>query len=286
MSKNRLERREGKRRTATGANKKIRGESGKRELREVESRGDTPPGIIYGTLPVIELLRASKRKVDRLIVSENATNRSINEIRDLARSVGIRLDNGSKRDFQKYLAPGVNHQGVIAFCAATEYYDTEKLLAEIYAKEDSLCLILDSIEDPRNLGAILRTAECVNVDGIFVPERRAAGLTETVMKVSAGALEYVKIAKVLNLNRLIDELKANGVWVVGAAEQAKQDYHSWDWTQRTALVMGNEGNGLHRLTAEKCDVLVKIPVYGNVDSLNVSVAAGIILYEARRCRES
>ncbi|HEX9960830.1 MAG TPA: 23S rRNA (guanosine(2251)-2'-O)-methyltransferase RlmB, partial [Pyrinomonadaceae bacterium] len=153
---------------------------------------------------------------------------------------------------------------------------------EITARENSLSVTLDGVEDPRNLGAILRTIECSGADGVFIPERRAVGLTETVAKSSAGATEYVKVAKVGNLNRLIERLKENNIWVVGTSGDAEIDYTEWDWTRKCALVLGGEGKGLHRLTAEKCDVLVKIPLLGKIESLNVSVAAGVILYEAVR----
>jgi 23S rRNA (guanosine2251-2'-O)-methyltransferase len=174
---------------------------------------------------------------------------------------------------------------VIAFVAAADYADAEQLFEEISAKEDALAVILDGVEDPRNLGAILRTVECAGADGVFIPERRAAGLTETVAKTSAGATEYVKIAKVTNVSRLIDEMKARNVWTIGTSSDAKMDYTDWDWTQKCALVLGSEGKGLHRLVAEKCDVLVKIPLHGQIESLNVSVAAGVILYEAVRQRK-
>ena len=147
-------------------------------------------------------------------------------------------------------------------------------------------MVLDGIEDPRNLGAVLRTVECAGADGVFIPERRAVGLTDTVAKTSAGATEHVKVAKVANLNRLIDELKRQKIWVVGTSGDAEMSYDQWDWKQPSALVLGAEGSGLHRLVAENCDVLVKIPMYGRIESLNVSVAAGVVLFEAKRQRES
>jgi 23S rRNA (guanosine2251-2'-O)-methyltransferase len=179
---------------------------------------------------------------------------------------------------------GANHQGIVAFIASAEYADADALLEEITAKENSLTIILDGVEDPRNLGAILRTVECAGADGVFIPERRAVGLTETVAKSSAGATEYVRVAKVGNLNRLIEELKSNNIWVVGTSGDAEMNYTDWDWTRSSALVLGGEGKGLHRLTAEKCDALVKIPMLGRIESLNVSVAAGVILFEAIRQR--
>ncbi len=147
-------------------------------------------------------------------------------------------------------------------------------------------MILDGVEDPRNLGAVLRSVEGAGADGVFIPERRAAGLTETVAKSSAGASEYVKVAKVSNVNRLIEKLKENNVWVVGTSADANLDYTDWDWKRASALVLGGEGKGLHRLTAEKCDALVKIPLHGKIESLNVSVACGVILFEAVRQRKN
>ena len=148
----------------------------------------------------------------------------------------------------------------------------------------TLLLVLDGVEDPRNFGAILRTAECAGVDGVVIPERRSVGLTETVAKSSAGATEYVAVAKAPNLNRLIEDLKERDIWVVGTSADAETTYVDWDWSRPTALVLGGEGKGLHRLVAENCDVLVKIPMCGKIQSLNVSVAAGVILFEARRQR--
>ena len=145
-------------------------------------------------------------------------------------------------------------------------------------------VVLDGIEDPRNLGAILRTAECAGANGVFIPERRAAGLNETVAKTSAGAVEYLPIARVTNLSVLIRQLKERNLWVVGTSADAKLDYYDWDWTRASAIVLGGEGTGLHRLVSEHCDALVRIPVNGRIESLNVSVAAGIVLYEALRQR--
>jgi 23S rRNA (guanosine2251-2'-O)-methyltransferase len=181
------------------------------------------------------------------------------------------------------LPPDVNHQGVAAKTSAAAYADTDEILANIDAR--SLLLVLDGVEDPRNFGAILRTAECAGVTSVVIPERRSVGLTETVVRSSAGASEYVKVAKAGNINRFIKELKEKKVWVVGTSVEAEMLYTEWDWRQPSALVLGGEGRGLHRLVAENCDVLVKIPMYGKIQSLNVSVAAGVILFEARRQRE-
>ncbi len=236
-------------------------------------------------MPVLEALRAENRRIEKIIIADSANEKRLSDVLRLAQMHGVQIQKVPRENLERSVENGANHQGIAAFIAAAEYFDTNKLLNEITTKENSLCVILDGVEDPRNLGAILRTVECAGADGVFIPERRAVGLTETVTKSSAGATEYVKVAKVTNVNRLIDELKQNNIWVVGASGDAEMDYNDWDWKQSSALVMGGEGKGLHRLTAEKCDVLVKIPLLGNIESLNVSVAAGIILFEAVRQRK-
>ena len=243
-------------------------------------------GLIYGVLPILEALRAENRKIDKIIVADGAQEKRLAEIVVLARNGGIPFQKQPRENLSRLIENGANHQGVVAFVAAADYYPAEKLLGEIYAKiaagENPLIVILDGVEDPRNFGAILRTVECAGADGVFIPERRAVGLTETVAKSSAGASEYVKTAKVTNVNRLIDELKEHNIWVVGASGDAKMSHTDWDFRQPCAVVMGGEGSGLHRLTAEKCDALVKISLRGRIESLNVSVACGVILFEANR----
>ncbi|HUR98595.1 MAG TPA: 23S rRNA (guanosine(2251)-2'-O)-methyltransferase RlmB [Pyrinomonadaceae bacterium] len=245
---------------------------------------DRPAGqaAMFGVLPVLEALRASARRIDKIVVAEGAREKRLEEIFDLARANGVRIDRVSREVLERSVEPGANHQGVIAFAAAADYVALEDLLDG--AATDALLVILDGVEDPRNLGAVLRSVEGAGADGVIIPDRRAAGLTETVAKSSAGAIEYVKVAKTTNLNRLIEDLKARNIWVVGTSADASTDYTDWDWRQPSALVLGAEGSGLHRLVAENCDVLVKIPMYGKIDSLNVSVAAGVILFEARRQR--
>jgi 23S rRNA (guanosine2251-2'-O)-methyltransferase len=242
------------------------------------------PGLIYGFLPILEALRANSRRIEKILIADGAREHRISEIMDLARAAHVPFQKVSRESLSKLVKPGANHQGVIAFSASADYADADELLAEIAAKENSLVLILDGVEDPRNLGAILRAAECAGVDGTFIPEHRAASLTETVVKTSAGATEYTRIAKVKNLNRLIEELKKNNIWVVGTSGEAETNYADWDWKGACALVLGSEGKGLHRLVAENCDALVKIPMQGKIESLNVSVAAGVILFEAVRQR--
>lgn len=244
------------------------------------------PGLIYGISPVLETIGAGSRRVEKILIAEGRQHKRVSEIIAAARRSNIRFQKVPRSKFSDFLDADANHQGVIALVSAADYFDAERLFDEITGKENSLSIILDGVEDPHNLGAILRSAECAGADGVFIPERRAAGLTETVAKSSAGASEYVKISKVTNINRLIDDLKEKNIWVVGAAGDAETDYTDWDWTLPTALVMGGEGHGLHRLTSEKCDRLVKIPLQGKIESLNVSVAAGVILFEAVRQRNN
>lgn len=241
-----------------------------------------PSSMIYGALPVLEALRAEGRRIDKVLIADGAREHRLSEIVALCRERSIAWHTVPRETLSKHLEAGVNHQGVLAFSASAEYVEIDAILDS--ASDAALLVVLDGVEDPRNLGAILRVAECAGVEGIVIPERRAVGLTDTVARSSAGAIEYVKVAKTANLNRLIEKLKAKDIWVVGTSADAGMDYCDWDWTRSTALVLGGEGGGLHRLVAENCDVLVKIPMYGKIDSLNVSVAAGVILFEARRQR--
>lgn len=255
-----------------------------REKRPRDSREmHRPSGVIYGLLPVLEALRSKNRRIEKIIVADGARQHRLNEIFDLSREHRIILETVPRDRLDKLVDPDANHQGVVAIAAAADYVDADEIIDT--SRQPALFVILDGVEDPRNLGAILRTVECAGADGVFIPERRAVGLTETVGKSSAGAIEHVKVAKVTNLNRFIEDLKARNVWVVGTSGDAELNYTDWDWTAPSALVLGAEGSGLHRLVAENCDALVKIPMYGKIDSLNVSVAAGVILFEARRQRD-
>jgi len=258
-----------------------RSNKGGPDLRSVKS--DPNSSVVYGVLPVLELLRAGVRVTNRILVADGIKPERLSEIYELAGVKGIPVETVPKQQLSKLAGENGLHQGVVAFTKAAEYSDADEILSQI--SDTSLLLILDGVEDPRNFGAILRTAECAGVHGTFIPEHRSVGLNETVAKSSAGAAEHAKIAKVTNLNRLIEELKQKNVWVVGTAAEAETNYSEWDWTRPSALVLGSEGKGLHRLVAENCDVLVKIPMYGKIQSLNVSVAAGVILFEAQRQRE-
>jgi len=248
-----------------------------------QPNASTGSGVTFGLVPVLEMLRANSRRVDRIVIAEGSKEKRVQEIYDLARENGIRIDRSPRDVIERFVEPSANHQGVIAFAAAAEYVTVDEIL-ETGKDTSALLVVLDGVEDPRNLGAVLRSAEGAGADGVIIPERRAVGLTETVAKSSAGASEYVKVAKTSNINRLIEDLKSRKIWVVGTSGDAETDYTDWDWRQPSALILGAEGSGLHRLVAENCDVLVKIPMYGKIDSLNVAVAAGIILFEARRQR--
>lgn len=256
-------------------------ERDKRE-RPAPSPLKTNASLIYGLLPVLEALKAENRRIDKVVIADGAREHRVSEIIDLCRDRSIAWNRVPRETFAKHLESGVNHQGVIAFVAAADYVSTDEILEN--ANKIPLIVVLDGVEDPRNLGAILRTAEGAGVDGVIIPERRAVGLNDTVAKSSAGAIEYVKVAKTANLNRFIGKLKEKDIWVVGTSMDTEMSYTDWDWTRPSALVLGGEGGGLHRLVAENCDVLVKIPMYGKIDSLNVSVAAGVILFEAQRQR--
>ncbi len=238
--------------------------------------------MIYGVAPVTELLRGNSQRVESITIADGVREGRFGEILTLARAHGVVVHRVPRESIERIVATSANHQGIVAAVAAAEYTPSDELLRELGT--DALTLVLDGVEDPRNFGAILRTAECAGVGSVFIPSRRAVGITETVVKSSAGATEHVKIAKVANVNRLIEKLKEQKVWVIGTAVEGAMDYTEWDWTQPTALVLGGEGRGLHRLVAENCDALVKIPMYGTIESLNVSVAAGVVLFEAQRQR--
>lgn len=239
---------------------------------------------IFGINPVLEALKAG-RPVQRLLIAEHRKqDRDVLSILRLARDAGIEVRMVS-RDALKREAPQATHQGVVALAAARTYATLDDILG-IPAKrgEAPFYLVLDGVEDPRNLGAILRTAETAGVHGVIIPERRAAGLTESVAKSAAGALEYVPVVKVVNIVNTLEELKKAGVWVIGAEAGTDTVYWSADFVRPAALVLGGEDRGVRRLVREKCDYLVSLPLKGQIPSLNVSVAAGILLYEVIRQR--
>jgi 23S rRNA (guanosine2251-2'-O)-methyltransferase len=262
-----------------------RDEARRNEGRRVESsRTDAQ---LYGVLPVLEALRAGSRRVERVTVAEGAHESRLHELFEAARAAGVPVRRAPRAELQR-IAAGANHQGVVASVAAAAYRDAEELIEQLAARVGTdappLAVVLDGVEDPRNLGAIIRTAECAGVDALFVPERRAVGLTETVAKSSAGALEYLPVARAQNIARLVEDFKERGIWTIGTDADANIVYTDWDWTQPCALLCGGEGAGLRRLVRERCDALVRIPLRGRIASLNVSVAAAVVLYEAVRQR--
>ena len=236
---------------------------------------------------MLEALRAGKRSIESITIVDGARTERLKELFQLAKDNRIPIHRVNRVVFDQKLGDA-RHQGVMAQVAAARYKQADDLLDDLSGRINSidppLVVVLDGLEDPRNVGSILRTAECSGVHGVFIPERRAVGLTEVVAKAAAGALEYVPVARVTNLVRLIEQLKERNIWVVGAAAEATQLYTDWDWRLPAAIFLGSEGHGLHRLVREHCDTLVRIPVSGKLESLNVSVAAGVLLYEARRQR--
>jgi 23S rRNA (guanosine2251-2'-O)-methyltransferase len=239
---------------------------------------------IIGVNPVIEALR-SGRPVRRVLIAEQRRrDRETQTILRLAQERRIEIRFAGREALNRE-APGVQHQGVIAYASAKQYATLDDILRVPVEKgQVPLFLVLDGVEDPRNLGAILRTADAAGVHGVVIPERRAAGLTETVAKTAAGALEHVPVVKVTNIVNTIEDLKKAGVWVGAAEAGAPMLYWDADLAQPTALVIGGEDQGVRRLVRERCDYVVALPLFGTISSLNVSVAAGILLYEAIRQR--
>ena len=231
---------------------------------------------------MIEALRSGSRRIDRLVIADSARHERLREIIDLAKRAGIpvRKEPRSALDRQ---AAGANHQGVLAIAAAAIYADEEDLLTHV--TNDTLFVLLDGVEDPHNLGAIIRTSECAGASAVILPERRAAHITEVVTKTAAGATEYLPVARVTNLGSFIEKLKERNVWVVGVEASGELGYTLYDYRGATALVFGGEGHGLHRLVRERCDTTVSIPLFGRIASLNVAVAAGVVLFEAVRQRK-
>jgi len=263
-----------------------RGSDG-RHSRDFGTDGPQQANRIHGVNPVLEALRSGRRTIEHIAIAEGARHERLRELIELARSANVPVRRVPRLEIERG-SGNATHQGVVARVAAARYADAdvllEELAAQVAADQPPLALCLDGLEDPRNFGAVLRTAECAGVKAVFTTERRAVGLTETVAKSAAGALEYVDVARVPNLSRLIEQLKERNIWVVGTTADAPREYTDWDWRLPTALFIGSEGAGLHRLVRERCDLLVRIPTAGHLESLNVSVAAGIVLYEALRQR--
>ncbi len=240
--------------------------------------------IIEGRNAVSEALKAG-RSFDKLFIQDKLSNEGpLKSIIARARQKGIVVRFESKENMERR-SQGHHYQGVIAYVAAYDYVSVEEILARAKEKDEKpLVLILDGIEDPHNLGAIIRTANVSGVHGIIIPKRRACGLTETVVKTSAGAIEYTPIAKVTNISQTIELLKKEGLWIAGADMEGDTMYNV-DLKGALGIVIGGEGSGITKLVREKCDFVAKIPMKGDINSLNASVAAGVIMYEALRQRD-
>jgi 23S rRNA (guanosine2251-2'-O)-methyltransferase len=235
--------------------------------------------LTVGVNPVREALRAH-RPLDKVLIAKGAAGPRIQELVELCRaqSIPVRFE---PRESLDRAANGASHQGVIAFGSVRSYVALDEVL-----KEAKLLVVLDGVEDPHNLGAIVRTAHAAGAGAVVIPERRAAPLTETVAKAAAGALEYLPVARITNVTQALEHLKQQGFWIYGLDERGSAPYDRIEYHIPTAFVLGGEGKGLHQSVEKHCDVLVRIPMAGAVSSLNVSVAAGVVLFEWRRKHQS
>lgn len=237
---------------------------------------------IIGRNPVLEALR-STRDIHKLWMAEHSTKGQAQQIISLAKEKGVSVQFVPKKKLDQMFQG--THQGVAAQVAAYQYHDLEDLFQVAEERgEQPFFLVLDEIEDPHNLGSIMRTADSVGAHGIIIPKRRSVGLTQAVAKASTGAIEYIPVTRVTNLARTLDELKERGLWIVGTDASGADDYRTLDGQMALALVIGSEGKGMSRLIKEKCDFLMKLPMVGKVTSLNASVAAGLLMYEVYRKR--
>ncbi len=241
--------------------------------------------VLYGLHPVEEAIRAGGRRLDHVSFAQERRDARLERVADLCRSSGIRMTSEPREQLTR-VAKTDQHQGVVAFLREREFLTIEDLLVPRADGGHRFFLALDGVEDPHNLGALLRTADGAGVDGVVVPERRAAPLTATVAKSSAGASEHVRIARVTNVVRVLERMKQDNVWVVGLDERGTPDYTEFDFRTDCVLVLGSEGTGLHDLVRKTCDHLLRIPMAGNVSSLNVSVAGAVVMYEAMRQRRA
>jgi len=239
--------------------------------------------IIIGRKPVLEALN-SNEEVEQVYILFGQQGNIINAIRVAAKKRGIKCNQIPLERFRTY-APSQNAQGVIALKQDFKFSSLDEILSESKKTSLPLILILDEIQDPHNAGAILRSAECCGVNGIILTKHNSATITSTVTKTSAGATEHLKICQVNNLSQTIDELKEKGFWIVGSSLENAKNYTEVDYNIPIALIVGNEEKGIRKLTASKCDFLVKIPMTGKIQSLNVSVATGILLFEILRQRQ-
>lgn len=239
--------------------------------------------ILFGLHPVEEALRSGSRRFDHVCVSRERNDVRLGRLIDACRQSGIRLRFEQRGQLTK-MARSAAHQGVVAVVRERQFLDLNELLQE--GRADLLLLALDGIEDPQNLGALLRTADAAGVHGVIVTERRSAPLSPAAVKASAGAAEHIKIARVVNLVRALEELKEKGMWCIGLDERGSVDYDQFNYSGGCVLVLGSEGAGLHDLIRRNCDHLLRIPMAGRISSLNVSAAGAVVLFEAARQRRA
>jgi 23S rRNA (guanosine2251-2'-O)-methyltransferase len=240
--------------------------------------------ILSGKNPVVEALRAG-REMNKVWIAEGVKKAGITEILELAKAAGVIVQFVPKNKVEQ-LTDGANHQGIAASVAAYRYAEIDELFELAASRnEDPFFLILDELEDPHNLGSILRTADATGVHGVIIPRRRAVGLTGVVAKTSTGAIEHIPVARVGNLAQTVDDLKKRGLWIAGTDAKGSSDYRRMDAKLPLAIIIGSEGKGMSRLLKEKCDFLYHMPMVGQVTSLNASVAAAILMYEVLRNRQ-
>jgi len=238
--------------------------------------------VIFGIHAVSEALKSGARRIDYVGVTRERHDQRMQRIIDSCRSSGVQVRFLNREELDRSTNTHT-HQGVMAVTSSKEYADVDTLL-DNRKGEHSFLVVLDGIEDPHNLGALIRTADGAGADGVVIPERRAVGLTGTVVKASAGASEHLPIARVTNISRTLEELKERDLWTVGLDERGAQSYDEIDYNVHCAVVLGAEGKGLHDLVRKRCDFLVSIPMMGSVPSLNVSVAGAVVMYEVARQR--
>lgn len=260
------------------------------DRRRVDTPNASPPpplpsgseaGVIFGRNVVREALKAGSRNIHRLMIAKGVKSAHIRELVNLAKARGVPVQRVEKKVLARIVGPA-KHQGIVALVASHPYEEEDEVLARL--RSDSLLILLDEVEDPHNLGAIIRTAHCAGADAVVITKHRSAGLTHTVAKASAGAVEYIPVVRVTNLPSFIERLKEVGVRVIGVDPRGNRPYTAGVYRGPVALVFGSEGRGLRRLTRERCDDLVTIPMRGEIDSLNVSVAVGVVVFEVLRTR--
>lgn len=238
--------------------------------------------MIYGRNPIIEALEAGQVTIDKLFLQEGLHHTQIGKIQHLAKERGVVFRYVNKRKLDT-LCEGENHQGAVAQIAMRDYVTPEAILKRAEEKQEPpFLVILDGISDPHNLGSIIRTANAAGAHGVIIPKNRSVAVNATVAKVSAGAIEYTPVARVTNLAQTIEKLKKEGLWIIGTDLSGEQTHDAAPLTGALGIVIGSEGDGMSRLVREKCDFLVKIPMIGEIESLNASVAAGVLLYEVVR----